>query len=366
MLETIREYASERLVSSDAHEAHRRHAEYFRALAEEAEPHFMGSDEVRWLDRFELEHDNVRAALRWVVVNGRPETGLRLGAALWRFWFQRGHLREGHAWLTELLTMTGAEDHAAAAARAHIAGGGLAYWQNDFAAARRHYEKSATVYRRLADRPGLGEALYNLAFIPMVEGDFDASEALFREALKFARESGDRGRIMEVGGGIGYLLVMKGAYSEATPHVQESIALARELGNRFYVADGLSALAQIRRFEGELKASRALFAESLELFFELANHTGIAMDLEMLSAVESAAGRHERAARLAAAASAIKDRIGGGAPEAAQMKGDAVGAARLAMGDEVADRALEEGRAMDLDEVVAYAVADPSPSDRHS
>ena len=105
MLETIREYGRDRLAANEGLDAvGRRHLRYFNDLAAMGERHFLGADQVTWLDRFEREHDNVRAALRRAVDERLPDDGLLLAAALWRFWYQRGYLREGRAWLKELIS----------------------------------------------------------------------------------------------------------------------------------------------------------------------------------------------------------------------------------------------------------------------
>jgi predicted ATPase/class 3 adenylate cyclase len=128
MLETVREFAAERLAETNADEITRRHAEYFLKLSVEGKPHFTGADAVEWLDRFQREHDNVRTALRWAIDHAEVETALRLVGSLWRFWFQRGHLIEGYRWAREAVALSGVEALPGALAAAELAAGGLAYW----------------------------------------------------------------------------------------------------------------------------------------------------------------------------------------------------------------------------------------------
>ncbi|HJP65860.1 MAG TPA: adenylate/guanylate cyclase domain-containing protein, partial [Actinomycetota bacterium] len=195
MLETIREFATERLAETDEVLVRRRHAEYFLQLAEEAEPHFIGEDALAWLDRFEREHDNIRTVLRWAISNEEPALGLTLGAAIWRFWFQRGHLREGYAWMSRLLELPSAADHPAALARGHAGAGGLVYWMNDLDATERHYAAALDLYRGLDDPDRLAEALSNLAYVPGLRGDYGSAIPLFEEALALARQVGNQTQI---------------------------------------------------------------------------------------------------------------------------------------------------------------------------
>ncbi|MDQ4005528.1 MAG: adenylate/guanylate cyclase domain-containing protein, partial [Actinomycetota bacterium] len=140
MLETIREYAGERLEAEpDSEEVRERHARYFLDLAVQAEPHFVGMDQTTWLDRFEHDHDNVRTALKWSIGAGEIELGQRAAGALWRFWHQRGYLAEGRRKLEHLLHAPGGEAPTAARFKALTGAGGLAYWQNDYPATERFY-----------------------------------------------------------------------------------------------------------------------------------------------------------------------------------------------------------------------------------
>jgi predicted ATPase len=151
MLETIREYARDRLEAGGSlDKIGRRHLQYYRDLAELAEPHFLGSDQVSWLDRFEREHPNVRAALSNALEANDAESGLCLGAALWRFWFQRGYLHEGRSWLEALLAL-GPEAVSATRAKGYAALGGLTYWLADTDATERAYESAVRLYQKIGD-----------------------------------------------------------------------------------------------------------------------------------------------------------------------------------------------------------------------
>ncbi|MFN2590149.1 MAG: adenylate/guanylate cyclase domain-containing protein [Actinomycetota bacterium] len=356
MLETIREFAAERLAEAGEDEISRRHARYFQALAERAEAEFVGPDDHVWLDRFEREHDNVRAALRWAISNGEAEIGLILGGSIWRFWFQRGHLREGYAWMEELLQMPNATDHPAALALALTAAGGLAYWRNDLDLTERHYSDALALYRTLDDRIRLAEAISNLAFVPALRFDYDAAIPLFEEALALAREIGHPTRVAETAGSLGYGYLMKRDLDAALPLLEEEVAIAREAGNRFQIADGQAAVGATLFLQGHTERAREVLSEALTMFRDMENVAGVSMVLEAVAGLDGAVGALERAVRLVGAANRIRDTIGGGAPMATHTFDDPIPAARAALGDDAVDRLLQEGSEMDVDKAVAYAL----------
>jgi predicted ATPase len=171
MLETIREYVLERLLESGEREAVRRaHAGYYLALAEEAEPGLTTAEQMRWLDLLEREHNNLRAALRWSVDSEDVETTMRLGGALWRFWYVRGHLREGRRWLEQALSLGGEDPFL----RARLLGGGgeLSHSLGDLDRAQDLREEALAVSSQLGDEAQIADALNGLAFVIRRKGEF--------------------------------------------------------------------------------------------------------------------------------------------------------------------------------------------------
>ncbi|MFQ5794790.1 MAG: BTAD domain-containing putative transcriptional regulator [Candidatus Bipolaricaulia bacterium] len=164
ILETIREYGLERLEASGESEAIRRtHADYYLALAEQAEPKLEGPDQRMWLDRLEVEHDNLRAALVWFEQNGEAEAELRLGGALWGFWHMRGYLSEGRRWLEGALAKGEDRDVSASVRAKALHGAGvLTHEQGDYERATVLYEESLDLRRELGDKPGVAILLSNL------------------------------------------------------------------------------------------------------------------------------------------------------------------------------------------------------------
>jgi predicted ATPase len=354
MLETIREYAHERLAEAGEAEATtRRHAEYVLGFAERAEPEFVGREQAIWLDRFEEGHDNVRAALRWAIGAGEADIGLRTGAALWRFWHQRGFLREGSDWLEELLAMPGAEARTAARAKALGAAASLAYWRNDYAQVKPRYEESLEIFRELGDTRGTAEALLNMGYAFMLEEDFEGAEESFEESIARAREAGATEAVANALGALGYTYFIRGDYERALPPMEEAVSIAREVGNLFALADGLGGMAVTHLRMGKVERARPLFRESLELFRDADNLTGITMALDSMATMDVMAGRTERGLRFAGAADAIKEAIGGEAPPELIGLEDPVEKARETMDEEAIQALLAEGRAMGMDKAIA-------------
>ncbi|MGH7338636.1 MAG: ATP-binding protein, partial [Myxococcota bacterium] len=175
MLETIREYALERLAAvGEADRFQQAHADHYLAFAERAESGLLGGGhQAAWLDRVAEDRDNLRAALAWFVRHGPADHGLRLGAALRRFWRSRGYLAEGREWtsaLLALLALPGARTHTGARAKALHAAGGFANQQGDYVEARAFFEEGLDIYRELGDLHGIGWGLIYLGIVTRYEG----------------------------------------------------------------------------------------------------------------------------------------------------------------------------------------------------
>jgi predicted ATPase/class 3 adenylate cyclase len=358
MLETIREFAVERLaLSGEEDELRRRHAERFRDVAEEAEGHLTREDRVAWLARLESEHDNMRAALDWTERTQDAETGLRIAAAMWRFWLQRGHLSEGRGRLERLLSMPGADVGGRVRARALAALGGINYWQNDNPPTRAAYQEAVDIARQVGDAKLLAAALLDLSYIPYLERDPDRAEAILREGLAHAEEAGDRVLIAEFLSSIGFLEVVRGNPAGAIEPRRTAIEILRQEGAAWQLGQYLSGQAMITRMVGDLDAARRHLHEALEMFAQAKDNLSISMTLTSLALVANDERSHERAGRLVGAAARLRDELGGGVPpELAGRWGDPEENARRALGEDDYRRARAEGYAMQSEEAVAYAL----------
>jgi predicted ATPase/class 3 adenylate cyclase len=360
MLETIREYARERLdAAGEAPAVRSLHAGFFRQLAESAEPNLTGPDSARWLDALGAEVPNVRSALRWAIDSGDPadlETGLFMAGALWRFWQLTGTLREAAEWFDQLLARPKAADIPAARAKALRGAGGIAYWQNDLPRSRQLYEEAVAIYRQLGDEAGLGAALNDLAYLPMLMGEPDLAERLFTEARDIFRELGDRWQAALAEMNIASTKFFLGDYERARDVIEAVVPVIRERGDRFWLTEAITGLGQLEQLTGRFDDARRHYAESLNLALEARTMPQVAMVLEPLSNVDAAGGQYERAVRLWAAAQAIKERIGGGAPSEMMQTVDPRPAAIQALGEDAVAQAWAEGQAMTPERAVAHAL----------
>lgn len=356
MLETIREFAQERLrEEGDLDVTRRRHTEHYLGLALEAEPHLVADDQVEWLDRCDREHANIRAALRWAIEAGGAERAQAAAGALWRFWQQRGHLAEARRWFDEILTTPSGQARTAARAKALTGAGGIAWWQQDRDRTGACYEESLAIERELGHPRAIAEALYNLAFV--VAGDnLEAAGRLLDESLELFRRSGDERGIAQVQA----MLVMQdaeaGNWGPVIDRLEETVAIWRRVGDRLHLAFDLLWLAFAHGREGHRAEARFAGLESLDLFRAVNNPTGIGIALTDLAFLAVWEGRYEDAIRLAGASASLKERVGG--PPGAiggLLEGDPAAEAREHLPEDVADRAWDQGLALSVDQAVALA-----------
>jgi predicted ATPase/class 3 adenylate cyclase len=365
MLQTIREFGLEQLAAAgEIGMVRDRHLDVVAELARVAEPEIVGADTRRWLDRLELEHDNIRSALRWALEAGHVETGLLTAGRLWRFWHQRGHLGEGLAMILSLLACPGAAGHTPGRVKALNGAGGLAYWQNDFAAAGRYYEELLAVVEELGDRPGLAEAYYNLGFISAVPGELDLAVDRYETSRTMWLELGDDAGVAAALDGLSMVRYLQQDLETAATLGAEASALARKTGDRFRLASSLGIEARVALDQGRAEAAFEFGAEALRLFADSGDPTGIAMQLDDIGEMAFRAGDAVRGLRFAAAAAGIRERAAGGAPPTLVKHGDYVADARASLVDDEAARIWAMGLELPVEVAIAEALEPPPSSSR--
>jgi predicted ATPase/DNA-binding CsgD family transcriptional regulator len=287
MLETIREYALEMLdANGEEYVSRHAHAVFYMTLAEESELELVGPQQALWLERLELEHDNLRAALDWslqqdgdtIETQRRMEIALRLVGALRRFWQMHGHLNEGQTFTEKALSASeGILVTVQARAKALIAAGTLASIQNDYDRTEAYCRESLLLFRELGDQQGMALSLYLLSVVPMMKGDNVAARSLTEEALTLFREMGDNERVAWSLSTLGLLDTHEEKYANAGALYEESLAIHRKLGNKRGIAATLLRLAQLLFVSlGDQTALRSLLDEGLALNNELGEREGIA------------------------------------------------------------------------------------------
>jgi predicted ATPase len=300
MLETIREYGTELLAErSETEEIGRRHAAYYLALAEQAGPELTGPEAVAWLARLDVEHDNLRAVLRWARQQDERAAALRVAAALWPFWQQRGHLSEGRRWLRE-----GLDGPAAAVAPAVRVNGlaGAARLAMDQAAYDEAAERCAqalALARELGDPRVLTVALNTQGLLARALDQYAGSARDHQAALEQARAAGDRAGEAAALLGLAYAAMFTGDGPRAGALAEESLAAARGSGDRYTQAHVLFLLGWVAGNAGPGGAERAeaFGTEALGLFRALGDTGGQADVLFMLGTFGINSGDYPRAAR---------------------------------------------------------------------
>jgi predicted ATPase/class 3 adenylate cyclase len=357
MLESLREYASERLTDSgEAELTRRRHAHFFLDLTEKAEPELTGPQQRAWLETLDAEHDNVRAALRWSETSTEPDVGWRIGGAMWRYWSVRGLFSEGRARLAALLART--HERSAAQAKALHGAGVLATQTGDYAGARAAYEESLAIRREIGDRSGTANTLSNLGIVARWLDDLPSARELYEESLAIRREVGDKWGIATSLNLLGLLTHYQRDYPTARRLLEESLAIRRGLGDKWTIANSLNNLGLVVLDQGDYATARSLYEESMATYRDLGDRWAIAFLIEAFAGLAAAEGEPERALRLGGAAEALRLVIGSPLSPADQSTlTGRLEPARRALDTEAQAKAWAEGGAMTLADAVAYATA---------
>ena len=407
MLETVREYAKEKLVASgDADAVRNRHFDCFLAMAVTLEPKLKGADQVMWLHRFDQEHDNLRAALQWSLVAAGTGEGLRLCGALGPFWMIRGYYAEGREWCARVLSKSGAElrtreranglqavaslsglqgDYHSARAwhaeslqirrelgdRRGVAYslnnlGIIAYFLADYTAARALYDEALSIQRELGDQYGIANTLGNLGLVACAQNDFAAARAYLEEGLAIVRATGNPSVIAGMLGGLGTVALGQGDFPTARSLFEEALAISRGLGDRPFIASALCDLGDLTCEQGDYRAAATLHRESLVIHQALGDRRGISRSLHALAVVVAALGDAINATRILGAADQIRADLGSPLEPRERASYDRhIDATRASIGDDATfDRAWAEGCALTLEQAIQLALEETASSTR--
>jgi non-specific serine/threonine protein kinase len=363
MLETVRELGLERLTESgEAAATERAHGAVFLALAEQAEPELLGPRSAAWLDRLEVEHDNLRVALARALARDDSEVALRLVGALGRFWRTRGYLSEGAAWSERAL----AASSAAAGpwrAKALTAAGTLGRARGDIGNALRMLEEAATLARASGDDRLTADAVIELGTTThFAVGDVGPGEALWNEALDLYRRVGDRLGVDRCLHNLGEVARIRGDYQQALARYEASLQVVRELGDQLGLSTVLLNLGATNRALGDLDRATALYREALASQRTMGDVWAVGCTLYGLAGVALDRGHAEQAARLQGAAAALAETVGMVLDPVDRDQADRdVAAVRAELAAAFAP-AWEAGRALPLDVAIAEALTEGDAS----
>jgi predicted ATPase/class 3 adenylate cyclase len=264
MLETIREFALERLVASGEEAITREaHADFFIALAERAEPELTGPMVMTWIEQLEREHDNTRAAFHWAERTQHAARGLRLGGALWRYWVIRGHMTEGRARLRTMLAIASADAPLGLRYKVLSGAATMAHEQSDVSQSLRLLEEALQVARTLGDRHDEGRVLTNLGWVRFTAGDHDAARTLSHQGLAIHRELGDTRGIALALNNLGWITCNESDFEEAKRLHSESLTLRHRIGDARGIAFAQTNLARATFKLGEYAAAERLLNEAI-------------------------------------------------------------------------------------------------------
>ncbi len=399
MLETIRQYARERLDEcGEAAQLRDRHLEYFIAWMEELEPRLRGPEQIVWWDRIETERDNIRTALEWSLSGGGAQSGLRLASAMYWFWYVRGNTAEELQWIEALLTATGSDMRTPWRAKALLVLYLFLWDRGDYASVKIAIQEALDIWRELGNNWWISCALVDFGWLALYERDVDTALALFQEAVNLANGVDDKWILANALRGLG-AAIGRSDYSDARPVLEASIEIWRGIGDKVGLADALHQLGSIAhgskdyesaarlseeslalfrqagfignvalmlinlgftlQRQGEYAKATRLLRESLSWLSERRYRPDLARNLVALGGVAAGQNEPERATRLFGAAASIFKGIGLDMsvwPHHLVDYNEWAGAVRAELGEETYTAAFAEGQAMTLEQAVQYAL----------
>jgi tetratricopeptide (TPR) repeat protein len=354
MLETIREFTAERLEESgEADELRRRHAEYFLAVAEEAEPHVRG-DAEEWFDLLDRELNNLRAALDRLKAVGEKERVLRLAGALARFWALRGHLGEGRRHLEAALAV---DSPSPARARALTGAAVIAVIVGDRATARLHAEEALELHSLLEDAWGAAYSELMLGHCAAEDSAFAEARQRFDASRQRFSDLGDEHYSLLATSNLALALGELGDIKQSSALHEESLRWARRLHKESIAAESLAGLAGYAIDEGRLEDAVAMLTKTLGIHRELGYAHEIALDLGRFAAVLALDGRAGTAARLLSGSQALIEELGATVGWWAAARTDrTLRAIRTQLDEAAFAEEWERGRTLTAEEAIALAL----------
>jgi predicted ATPase/DNA-binding NarL/FixJ family response regulator len=408
LLETIRQYAREKLVESgEGDESRNRHLNYFVQWAEEAQPHLYRPEQFAWLNRLNAEHDNIRAALEWSQATAEgANTGLRLAAIMGYFWKLHGYPTEGRVRISVALAQKGAQGRTIVRAHALYQASVLAFFQSDYSVVRelleeslaisrelgatgrlevanalemlaevatetgdystapKLYEQALSLYRDVGDLVGIGDTLKMLGWGAMRTGDYEQAESWLNEGLIVCRQSGDLRQISSALAGLGELAVRRDQYQRANDLLRESLNISQRAGDKWGLAIALGSLGWAALRQHDFKEMRKLLTDSLDVRMEAGDRGGMAWCLEKLAEANSLQSHFQQSVIIFGAASALRATVDAVMDPVDRSDYERmISRLRTALGKQAFAAAWTEGQRLTLEQAIDYALAEPKPAE---
>lgn len=309
MLQTLREFAHERLgAGGEEAEARVRHAEAYVALAEDAEAYLLTRESRHWLDRLEMDVDNLRAAVAFAIDTGRTNLAWRLVGALWRFFHMRGHLHEATEMMRSALALPGGDP--ALRSKALVAAGGVAYWRGDVESSLQANQENLAICRRLGDKRLLAEALYSISFPCALSGDFTGADQALQESLGIFEELEDRAGLADVHWGMGDAAFNRADYETARDFFELAISDYEQIDNAFGLGWSHYMYGKSAFVLGDIASAEEHINKGLAIFARAGDVSAFTLHLFDLAAIALRSGDRVRAATLLGAANRMVETTG--------------------------------------------------------
>ncbi|MEM8531352.1 MAG: tetratricopeptide repeat protein [Chloroflexota bacterium] len=304
MLETLHEYAWERLNASNMHfEAQQRHAHYYVALAQEAEEALHKPQRDEWIRRLEWEHDNIRVALCWLLDHDSANAAI-LGASLWEFWYLRGHLSEGRHWLEAILTRNTLPILLRAKALSGV--GVLTSEQGNYEQAQHYYDESIQLYRALNNHGEVARILSRMGAIANRQENYVWATTLYHESLQLKQNVGDTLGVAATLNNLGITAHEQKKYHESEAFLQQSLCMYQQLEDPWWQAVVLSNLGDVALSQENTNKAKQYFTTSLRVRQATGSFWDDVWCIEGLASVAALEGVPERAVRLWGAAAHLR------------------------------------------------------------
>lgn len=354
-LETIRQYANDLLeTSNEADDIRNRHLNYFLDLVEEAEPYLVGADQLKWLNKLEFEHNNLRAALEWSLKSSTGESALRIAGAIGQFWWIRNHFVEGQDWIKQV---TAKGNNSSAQAKALHWGSILARTQGHLQMAKNLSYESLDICRTIEDRDGIARALNVLGSIAFFENEFSAAQEIWNEALTIYRELGNKRAIAPVLSNLGYMALTQGHIERAQTIYEESLTYCREAGDKWVLSRVLLNVGHTVYTQGDLMRARQLYQEDLSIGVELRDTDCIAYALISLANVLHGEEQYTRSAQIQGAAISIMQEEEIYFEPVEQSHYDKTAAAlKNYLGQTIYEKEFESGKQLSVEQAIELAL----------
>ncbi|HET9909359.1 MAG TPA: BTAD domain-containing putative transcriptional regulator [Anaerolineales bacterium] len=360
VLETIRQYAADRLLDSREEERIRaNHRDYFLAMAEQAEPRGLwGAVEITWLNRFELEAGNLRAALEWSMQHGEAEEKLHFAWLIVWYWYVRAQFSEGRRWLEQALTTSNGAS-ASTRALALMGLGNLVEQQGEYARAAELLEEALRLFHELKNSWRAAWTLQHIGLVALFLSDYHRATSAFTESLTLFRERQDKGGIATLLMYLGITACYKGENEGALALLEESLPMLRELGDEVGIARALHGLGLLAQQKGDFDNAASMYAEGLMLAQQRGARAEVADYLRGFADLACAQNKFERAARLFGAEATLREAIGYPVPSIeAPVHEQNLSTVRALLGEEKFSQAWAEGHVMEWTQASEYALSE--------